>query len=104
MVVLCDLPLIHHVGMNDVWIEEAIRKVNRRIGEIRAKKGITQAKLAEKLDLELRVFQRFEAYQNLTLRNLFLLTAALDCRISEFFYEAKKNWNGRGRPRKKKKT
>jgi ribosome-binding protein aMBF1 (putative translation factor) len=57
--------------MKEDWIEEAIKKVNGRIGEIRAEKGITQARLAEMLDLETRYCRRFESYSNMTLRNLF---------------------------------
>jgi len=91
----------HHQGMDERWIEEAIKKVNRRIGEIRIEQGVTQARLAEKLDIDLKVFQRFETNRNLTLRNLFRLMAALDCHISEFFHEPKTNGNTRGRPRKK---
>jgi transcriptional regulator with XRE-family HTH domain len=87
--------------MNEEWIEEAIKKVNRRIGELRAERGMTQARLAEKLDLETRVFRRYEAYQNLTLRNLFRLTVVLNCGINELFREPKTNRNERGRPRKK---
>ena len=88
--------------MNEEWIEGSIKKVNRRIGELRAERGMTQARLAEKLDLETRYFRRFEAYRNLTLRNLFRLTAALDCEVIEFFQEPKTNGKGRGRPRKLK--
>ena len=90
----------HHHGMDERWIDEAIKKVNRRIGEIRSVQGITQARLAEKLDIGLIVFQRFETNRNLTLRNLFRLMAALDCDIRDFFNEPKTKRNGRGRPRK----
>ena len=86
--------------MDERRIEEAIKKVNRRIGEIRSKQGITQARLAEKLDIDLKVFQRFETNRNLTLRNIFRLKAVLDCDVKEFFYEPKSNGIGRGRPRK----
>ncbi len=91
----------HHEYMNEEWIEAVIKKVNRRIGEIRREKGMTQAQLAEILNLETRYFRRFETYRNMTLRNLFRFTAALDCEIVDFFHEPRTNGNGRGRPKKK---
>jgi transcriptional regulator with XRE-family HTH domain len=90
----------HHHGMDERWIDGAIKKVNRRIGEIRSEQGITQARLAEKLDIGLIVFQRFERNRNLTLRNLFRLMAALDCDIRDFFNKPKTNRKGPGRPQK----
>ena len=98
--VLPGLGFKHNHGMDERWIEEAIEKVNQRIGEIRSEQGITQARLAEKLDIGLKVCQRFETNRNITLRNLFRLMAALDCHISEFFYEPKTNGKGPGRPKK----
>jgi transcriptional regulator with XRE-family HTH domain len=82
------------------WIEEAIKKVSRRIGEIRAEKGMTQAGLAIIMDLELRYLRRLVKNRNITLRTLFRFMAALDCDITEFFHEPKTNRNGPGRPRK----
>jgi transcriptional regulator with XRE-family HTH domain len=85
-----------------LWIEEAIKKVSRRIGEIRIEKGITQAGLAVIMDLEQRYLRRLVKNRNMTLRNLFRFMAALDCDITEFFNEPKTNRNGPGRPKKKR--
>jgi hypothetical protein len=38
-VVLSGLGLKHHLGMDERWLDEAIKKVNRRIGEIRSEQG-----------------------------------------------------------------
>lgn len=80
---------------------EEIKKVNRRIGKLRVERGLTQDHLAEKLQIDTRVYRRFEAYRNLTLRNLIRVTAALDCDLSDLFQKPKFNGKGLGAQKKK---
>lgn len=85
-------------------IYDAIRKVNRRIAEIRKDRGLTQAELAEKMDMGLRDLQELEAHSGMTLTTFFRFVEALDCHPKEFFKEPKTKRNGRGRPKRRNKS
>jgi transcriptional regulator with XRE-family HTH domain len=77
-----------------------IRKVNRRIAEIRKEKGFTQAQIAEMMEVDLRQYQRCETERCITLGTLFRLKEALKCDVCEFFKEPTTGKDKRGRPRK----
>src|SRR5262245_23643034 len=57
---------------------QLIRDVGRRIGEVRSAGGLTQAELAERLDVALPYIARIEqGRQNITLRTLARIATAL---------------------------
>ena len=64
--------------------EAALRRVARRIAEIRRAKGITQDEMAEKLRCATRGYQRIEAGgQDLTLRTLVRVANLLGVTVTD---------------------
>ena len=64
--------------------EAALRRVARRIAEIRTAKGITQDEIAEKLGCATRNYQRIEyGGQNLSLRTLVRIANLLGVTIAD---------------------
>jgi transcriptional regulator with XRE-family HTH domain len=62
--------------------DQVIASVGRRVGEIRSERSLTQAALAERLDLALQNLQRIEqGRQNLTLRTLASIANALGVEV-----------------------
>lgn len=62
-----------------------IREVNKRIAELRIKKGFTQEKMAEKMNVEVRTIRRWEAGANISLWVLYRYQIVLDQDASRFF-------------------
>ena len=61
-------------------------KFGKRLKDIRKSKKLTQAKLAEKIDLSTNFVGMVErGERNTTIDKLFLLCEALDVSLSEFF-------------------
>jgi len=83
-------------------IDARLQNIGRRIGEIRAAKGLTQAKLAEKLDRSLDMVQVWERGNGVTVRTLLLLAMTLEVSIVEFFKIPKTPKPSAGRPIKLK--
>jgi transcriptional regulator with XRE-family HTH domain len=77
-----------------------MRKVNRRIAELRTRKGFTQEKLAEKMNVEVRTVRRWEAGANISLWTLYRFREVLDQRVSDFFQEPLKQKTKRKMRRK----
>jgi DNA-binding XRE family transcriptional regulator len=81
------------------------RSIGRRVSEIRLKADLTQRALGEKCGVDLKYVQDIEGgRQNLTLRTLLKVAAALDVDVSELFsppasLQAKR---GPGRPKSRK--
>lgn len=63
--------------------EAALRRVARRIAEIRQAKGITQDEMAERLRCALRNYQRIEYGQNLTIKTLVRIANVLGVTVTE---------------------
>ena len=64
-----------------------IKNVNRRIAEIRIETGLTQEKLAEKMDIDVRDLQRFENKRWMSLKTLYRFAVVLNRPIADFFKE-----------------
>jgi transcriptional regulator with XRE-family HTH domain len=80
---------------------ELIHNYGLRVAELRAAHGLTQAELAERLDVTLRYMQRVEAgQQNVTLGTQARVSQALDVPPWEFLRPATQPDAPTGRPRK----
>ena len=74
--------------------------VGRRVGEIRAERGLTQEQLAEMLDVTLRHLQAVEGgSENLTVKTLASFPTALDVGIAVLFEPPQTPRPKRGRPK-----
>jgi transcriptional regulator with XRE-family HTH domain len=78
------------------------RDVGLRIAEIRTERGLTQADLAERMEINLLQVQRYEAGPDLRVTTLARIALALECDITEFFALPVTKRRGRGRPPKQK--
>jgi len=82
--------------------EQVIGEVGRRVAELRAQRGMTQAQFAEKLGLTQKHLQKIELGQlNMTIRTLVRLADRLDAGIGELFEAPTQSKAQRGRPPKK---
>ena len=80
---------------------KSLKNIGRKIGELRAKKGLTQNKLAEKTNLSLIWLQQIEAGQEPSLKTLIEISNILDCDLIELFKKPSSSPPPRGRPSKK---
>lgn len=82
--------------------ERLVRKIGRRIVELRRKKGLTQAELAERLRVSVQWMSRVEVGENLTVYTLAKIAKALGMRAINLFEEPAPEVREirRGRPRK----
>jgi transcriptional regulator with XRE-family HTH domain len=73
-----------------------------RIVELRERRGLTQAELAERIDMSTRYVQKLEAGEaNVALFTLGELAAALRCSVAELFAPAERRIERRrGRPKR----
>ena len=79
--------------------DSLIRSVGRRVAELRAAAGLTQADLAEQVGVSIQYLQRIEAgAENLTLRSLVRLANVLETEVGELLRPATSPPPGRGRP------
>lgn len=92
--------------MRGIRPETLKKNVCRRVAELRTERGLTQAKMAEQLDVGLRYFQRVEEDgENLTIETVAKIANVLGVEPATLFtppVSTKKP--GRGRPRSKPKT
>lgn len=77
------------------------RAINRRIAEVRIQRGLSQAQLAELMEVYLRDLQRWESERIVSLWTLYRLSVVLKCPITDFFQTPKTQKPGPGRPPKK---
>ena len=63
--------------------EAALRRVARRIAEIRRAKGFTQDEMAEKLRCATRNYQRIEYGQNITIKTLTRIANLLGVTVTD---------------------
>jgi transcriptional regulator with XRE-family HTH domain len=84
--------------------KDGIKAVNRRIQELRVARGLTQAQMAEKLDVTLRAYQYWESGEkDMRVSTLIHLALALSCHPSKFFDKPKSKSLKPGRPSRNKK-
>jgi transcriptional regulator with XRE-family HTH domain len=80
--------------------EELLMNVGRRVGEIRAERGLTQEQLAESLDVTLRHLQAVEGgSENLTVKTLGRIASALNVDIADLLEKPQTPRPKRGRPK-----
>lgn len=75
-----------------------LKKIGRKIGEIRREKGFTQSQLAEKCGRSLQMIQYWESGHNLTLKSLYRLSQLLDQHVSDFLKPPEDMEKRMGRP------
>ena len=63
--------------------EAAVKRVAKRIAEIRRAKGITQDEMAEKLRCATKNYQRIEYGQNLTIKTLTRIANLLGVTVTD---------------------
>lgn len=81
---------------------KTIEQVGRQIAHLRAEAGLTQAEVAEKLEMTLTNYQRLEhGLQNATIKTLVRIADALGVQARDFWQPPPKTRPGRGRPEKK---
>lgn len=82
--------------------DKIIELVGRRIAELRAEAGLTQADVAKRVDTALSNYQRIEhGLQNLTIRTLVKISGALGVPVSRLFENPSTRKASRGRPSKR---
>ena len=88
-------------GVESPNASRVIAGIGRRIAELRAANGWTQARFAEKLGIALQNVQRMEqGRQNFTVRTLVNVARKLGCDASELWQPPATQPSGRGRPRR----
>lgn len=83
--------------------ERIIEQVGRRIGELRAQAGMTQAEVAESLGTTVSNYQRIEhGLQNLTIRTMVRIAGVIGVPAAAFWesWPNEKGGRQRGRPRR----
>jgi transcriptional regulator with XRE-family HTH domain len=63
--------------------DDAVRRVAKRIAEIRREKGLTQDQMAERLKCATKNYQRIEYGQNITIKMLANIANALGVTVTE---------------------
>lgn len=77
-------------------------RVGRRIGELREAAGLTQAQVAEELDMTVSNYQRIEhGLQNLSIKTMVRVATALGVPTPKLFTATSTRRRGRGRPKGK---
>jgi transcriptional regulator with XRE-family HTH domain len=79
--------------------DELLRAVGRRIAEIRREAGLTQAQVAEQLDVSTRAYAYIESgRENLTLRTMLTIANVLGATVPDLLVPPKSRETKRGRP------
>jgi transcriptional regulator with XRE-family HTH domain len=82
---------------------KVIEQVGCRIAEAREATGLTQAQVAERVNMTVNNYQRLEhGHQNATIKTLVRIARALDVPVATFWVPTEKKRAGRGRPAKAK--
>ena len=82
--------------------DQIIEHVGRRIAELRAAAGLTQADVAERIETAVSNYQRIEhGLQNVTIRTLVKISGALGVPVIRLFERPSGPRSGRGRPSKR---
>src|SRR5579859_159913 len=93
--------LKHHAFMSEKETHVYLKNIGRRINEIRAVKGLTQAQLADKLGISVRLLARWESSENVKVMTLFRIAKVLGCKVPDFFKTPRTSNPKRGRPSKR---
>ena len=89
--------------MSPAQAHKVIKRVGRRIAELRIQRGVTQADFSEEASVGLRYLQRVEAgHENLTLDSLAKIASKLGVEVIELFRIPSKPPTKRGRPPKQR--
>lgn len=81
--------------------DQVIENVGRRIAELRAEAGLTQAEVARRIETAVSNYQRIEhGLQNLTIRTLVRISGVLGVSVARLFEKPSASRGGRGRPSK----
>jgi len=84
----------------DQGADLVIELMGRRIGELRARAGKTQASVAEAISMHLPNYQRIEhGLQNCTVRTLHKIATAIGVGVGDFFTLPQSDRGRRGRPK-----
>lgn len=82
--------------------ESALKKIGRRIAELRQNAGLTQEQLAAKLGVTLKYLQRVEAGRhNLSVDSLVRFSRGVKAELRALFDEPQTMAVNKGRPRKR---
>ncbi len=88
-------------GVKAVDPEKLAQQVGRRVAEVRSGRDLTQAELAERLEVSIRYLQSIEAgRENLTLETISRLATVLGARPIDFFLPPVTKKPRPGRPKK----
>jgi len=79
--------------------ESFLKKVGRKISEIRSQNGYTQMQLASKTGISIQMVQYLESGRNITLKTLYRLAQHLNHPVHGFLEEPNNMLPRRGRPR-----
>lgn len=79
-----------------------VRKVGRRIAELRKQAGLTQEELAERMGLGWRYISRAERGENLTLFTMAKIANVFEVRVKSLLNEPKSLEVKSGRPKKRR--
>lgn len=80
-------------------VQHFLKKVGRRIGEIRSENGYTQSRLAEKIGVSIQMVQYWESGRNVTLKTLYNLSQYYGHDVDVFLEDPLHLTTHRGRPR-----
>lgn len=95
----------HDRAVSAPRLHDALRHLAANVQRARAKRGKTQAELAEAADLDLRFVQRIErAATTPSVATVVALSEALDCPLSALFKPAKMPAPRTGRPSKRRRA
>lgn len=79
--------------------EKVIEQVGRRIAELREQAGLTQAEVAERVEMTVSNYQRIEhGHQNATISTLVKIAGAIGVPVGAFWQVPELPRPGRGRP------
>ena len=80
--------------------DDVIDEIGMRIAELRRAREWTQSEVADRMGVPLRNYQRYEAGNNLTIRTLVAIAAALGVRPVTLWQEPTRVVRRRGRPKR----
>jgi transcriptional regulator with XRE-family HTH domain len=83
--------------------QKVIEQVGRRIAELRERADLTQAEIAERVEMTVTNYQRIEhGHQNATIATLVKIAGAIGVPVSALWQDPERARAGRGRPVRKK--
>jgi transcriptional regulator with XRE-family HTH domain len=84
-------------------VDQLLRRIGRRIAELRGERELTQEEFAGRLDFSVKYTQRVEAgRQNLSVGSLVKLANTLDVAVADLFKKPRTLRANKGRPPKRR--